>query len=412
MGQWTFIVENRRFLAFGLLLTVFSSFGQTFYIALFSAEIRGAFDLSHGDFGQLYGLATLASGACLIWLGRKIDAVDLRLYSALASAGIVAACLFMSAVSSVALLWLAVFALRLTGQGLMTHTAATSMARYFDDRRGMAVSVASLGHSAGEAVFPLMAVALIAAIGWRETWVAVGLALAAVLVPLVLWALKGHGERHRRYLERLAEARRGSAPAARQWSRRDVLRDPRFYLAMPAVQAPSFIGTGLFFHQVHLVETKGWSLAWFAGAFTAYAVATIAATLLAGAMVDRTSAVRLMRIHLLPMGLALGALAAFDHPYVAYVYLLLFGVSAGASFTVTGAVWAEVYGVAHLGAIRALTMALMVISSALGPPVMGVMIDAGVGMEAIAAMCLALVVAATVLAVIAFRERPTEISAP
>ena len=412
MGQWTFIVENRRFLAFGLLLTVFSSFGQTFYIALFSAEIRGAFDLSHGDFGQLYGLATLASGACLIWLGRKIDAVDLRLYSALASAGIVAACLFMSAVSSVALLWLAVFALRLTGQGLMTHTAATSMARYFDDRRGIAVSVASLGHSAGEAVFPLMAVALIAAIGWRETWVAVGLALAAVLVPLVLWTLKGHGERHRRYLERLAAARRESAPAARQWSRRDVLRDPRFYLAMPAVQAPSFIGTGLFFHQVHLVETKGWSLAWFAGAFTAYAVATIAATLLAGAMVDRTSAVRLMRIHLLPMGLALGALAAFDHPYVAYVYLLLFGVSAGASLTVTGAVWAEVYGVAHLGAIRALTMALMVFSSALGPAVMGVMIDAGVGMEAIAAMCLALVVAATVLAVIAFREPPTEQSAP
>lgn len=412
MSQLRFIVENRRFLAFGLLLTIFSSFGQTFYIALFSNEIRGEFGLSHGDFGQLYGLATLASGACLIWLGRTIDQIDLRLYSALSAAGIVISCLIMSAVSSVMLLWVALFALRLTGQGLMTHAAVTSMARYFAERRGMAVSVSSLGHALGEAVLPLMAVTLIAAIGWRDTWVAVGLTLAVVLVPLVLWVLKGHGERHRRYLERLAASAGHATRAVRQWSRRDVLRDPNFYLVLPAVLAPSFIMTGLFFHQVHLAETKGWSLAWLAGAFTVYAGATIVASLLAGAAVDRTSAVRLLRVYLLPLGLALAVVAAYDHPLVAYVYMGLMGVCAGASFTVVGAVWAEVYGVAHLGAIKAMTTALSVFASALAPAVMGWGIDAGVGMEAISWACLGYVIAAMALLYPAYRDRGVEQAGP
>ena len=415
MGQMRFIVENRRFLTFGLLLTMFSSFGQTFFIALFGAEIRAAFDLSHGGFGQVYALATLASGGCLLWLGHKIDNMDLRLYSGLICAGLVAACLLMSAASSVVLLWAAIFALRLTGQGLMSHAAITSMARYFHDRRGMAVSTASLGHAAGEGVFPLMAVALIAAIGWRQTWVAVGLALACVLVPLVLWALRGHGERHRRYLERLAATSGRAATtaagvvstavvtAARQWSRREVLRDRNFYLVMPGVLAPSFIMTGLFFHQVHLVETKGWSLAWFAGGFAVYAATTIASTLLSGALVDRTSALRLMRVFLLPEALALVLLASFDHPYTAMAFMFVGGIGAGASYTVVGAVWAEVYGVAHLGAIKALSTALSVFASALAPAVMGWAIDAGVGMETIFWWCLAYLIVGMALIWPAYR---------
>jgi MFS family permease len=414
MGSWDFIAANRRFLSFGILMSLFSSFGQTYYIAMFSAEIRGVFDLSHGDFGEIYAYATLASGTTLIWLGRKIDHIDLRFYSVLVCVGLIAACLMMSQVSSVVMLGLAIFTLRLFGQGLMSHTAVTSMARYFHKRRGLAIGLASTGHAIGEAMFPYMAVILIAAIGWRETWIAVGLGLAVILVPLILWSLKGQGERHQNHLKYMAALGGGTVSgastgasngAARQWTHRDMLRDRRFYLLLPAVLAPAFIMTGLMFHQVHLVDSKGWSLAMFATGFVVYAGSTMVSALGIGAFIDRSSATRMMHFHLTPMVAGLVVLASFDQPATMFVYMLLAGFSSGANFTVIGAVWAELYGVAHLGAIRAFTSALMVFATALAPLVMGRMIDAGVSMEVIALLSAAYAVVGMGLVAFAFRKR-------
>ncbi|MCH7543240.1 MAG: MFS transporter [Proteobacteria bacterium] len=147
----TFVLENRRFLAYGLLFTMVSSFGHTYFIGLFGAEIRAEFGLSHGSFGSIYSLATLGSGVAVIWLGRKIDDVDLRLYTALVCAALVAACFFLALAPGVAFLTLALFSLRLAGPGLTVHAATTSMARYFGGQRGKASAIASLGQTAGEA---------------------------------------------------------------------------------------------------------------------------------------------------------------------------------------------------------------------------------------------------------------------
>ena len=414
MGYVTFIRENIRFLAFGFVLTLSSSFGQTYFIALFSADIRGDFGLSHGDFGVLYSLATLASGLSLVWVGRPIDRVDLRLYTGLVCAGLVASCWFMALVPSVVALALALFALRLTGQGLIGHTAITSMARYFDEGRGRAIGVASLGHAAGQAVFPLMAVGLIAALGWRQAWGAVGLALAVTLALLVPWLLKGHGARHGDHLERAARAA-GTANGRRQWSRRQVVRDVRFYMVLPAALAAPFILTGLFFHQVHLAQSKGWELAWYAACFVAFSTAAVVAGLLSGPLVDRFGAARILPWSLLPLALGLLTLVAFDHAAAAALYLTVAGIAAGASFTIPSAMWAEAYGVAHLGAIRALVSAIVVVSTAVSPAAMGGLIDLGVSIEAIAVIAVVYVGAAAALAGAALRvpaPRPDQPAGP
>lgn len=386
MNYPKFVIENRRFLAFGVLLTLCSNFGQTFFISLFGNHIRDGFGLSHGDFGALYSLATLTSAFCLIWVGRKIDDVDLRLYSSLVCSGVVASCFLMALAPSVMILFVALFALRFSGQGLMGHTAATSMGRYFERQRGKAMSIVSLGYPMGEATLPLLAVALMAAVGWRQTWIVFGAVLAVSLVPGVLWLLKGHCERHRRHVERTNSQ---PADSRRQWTRREVLGDPRFYLVLPNALAAPFILTGLFFHQVHLADGKGWSLTWLATCFIGYAAATVISTLLSGQLVDRTGATRLLPFYLLPMVLGLLVLSAFSHPAAAFFYMSAAGLSTGASHTILGAMWAEVYGVAHLGAIRALTSALMVFSTSLSPAALGLLIDAGVSMEAISLMAVA-----------------------
>jgi len=386
MNLFRFLITSPRFLAFGFLIALFSSFGQTFFISLSGAEIRAAFGLSHGEFGSIYAVATLSSAALLIWAGRKIDDVDLRPYTSVICFGLALACLGMANVGSAIWLFPVIFALRFTGQGLMTHISTVAMARYFDAHRGKAISIASMGYPVGEAIIPFIAVSLIATIGWREMWTSIGIVLAVGLVPLVLWLLKGHSERHRQLEEESLNAAESGASRV-GWSRRQVLRDPRFYVLLPNYLAASFVGTGVFFHQVYLVESKGWDLSWFAATFVAYAIGQVVAALATGILVDRYNALRMMQFELLPIIVSLLALAMFNDPLIAIVFMFFIGMTSGATAVTHGAIWAEIYGVAHLGTIKALGSALMVLGSALSPPIMGWAIDAGVTMEAIAIGC-------------------------
>jgi MFS family permease len=381
----TFIGQHPRFLAFGALAAFFSSFGQTFFIALFGGAWRADFGLSHGGYGAIYSAATLASGACLIWLGKKIDRIDLRRYTVLVCLGLTAACLFTALAPNGWLLLPAFFALRLTGQGLMSHVSTVAMARYFHATRGKAISLASLGYPLGEALFPTIAVLMIAALGWRLSWGVFGGLLLVGLVPLMLWLLRGHDAREqaRRDDVQAAAARRDD----RSRSLQEVLRDPVFYPLILCMLAPPFIITGLFFHQVHLAETKGWSLEWLATCFAGFAGAQVAASLSAGAVVDRTGAVRLLPFYLPLLGLAALVLALFDHPAAAAGYLVLAGLTAGSSFILLGAVFAELYGTGHLGAIRSVVQACMVFATAGAPVLFGWLLDAGVGFASLAVGC-------------------------
>ncbi|HSH41780.1 MAG TPA: MFS transporter [Arenicellales bacterium] len=402
MSYIPFIRANARFIAFGFLAAAFSSFGQTFFIGLFGAEIRNAFALSHGGFGTIYLLGTVGSAATMVWSGRLIDRFDLRGFTVVVCVGLVAACFVMGAASTVLALGVAIYMLRLTGQGLMSHIAITAMARYFETGRGKAISLASMGHPAGEAVLPVLTVGVIALLGWRATWFAAGILLGLVLIPLVLFLLKGHEERHRRYVE----SRKSMDASARSgdWTVSEVLRDPRFAMIVPGMMAPSFIVTGFFFHQAQLVESKGWSMTWFATTFVAYAVATVIASFLAGPVVDRLGALRVMPFFLLPMGCALLFLAGVDAPWAALAFMVVAAMTTGAGHPITGAVWAEAYGVTHIGAIRSLHHALMVFSTALSPAAMGLLMDGGVTLESIALLCVAWVLAGSVLMAIAARR--------
>ena len=384
MNYFRFIQKYKRFLAFGMLLALFSSFGQTYFIGLFSAEIRAAFALSHGDFGLIYSAGSLAAGVFLIWLGRYVDRLDLRLWIALLCVAAVAACIVMGLAPSVIILAVALFLLRLTCQSLLSHTYMTSMARYFDSGRGKAISIAMLGHPIGEAIFPLITVTLLAFLGWRDVWLIYAAIGAVLFLPIVLWLLRGHGERHRDYLARLAAPAAATREAGRQWTQGEVLRDVRFYLMQLAMMVPAFAFTGLFIHQAHMAEAKGWSLAWLATCFSAYAATSIVSSLTIGPLIDRIGATRIAPWALLPVVISMLVLALFSHPAATMVFMAGLGLCMGMVFTSFTAIWAELYGVRHLGAIRSLVMAIMVLVSAIAPAIMGWLFDAGVTVETLA----------------------------
>jgi MFS family permease len=375
----SFLVANGRLIAFGVFMCFCSNVGQTFFISLFSGQIRSDFGLSHGEFGSIYSLGTLASAATIVWVGRLIDRVPLVSFATAILAGLALMCLFMGVVWGAAALTFAVFGLRLLGQGLAGHTAITTMGRYFDAQRGRVISIASLGQLAGQAMFPPLVVAAFAFVSWRMVWVGAGVVWLA-LIPLIFFLLRGHGAHERAF----RASRAAITGGARDRALGEALRDRGLWLRVPALLAPAFISTGFIFHQVHVAETKGWSLTLMAGSFTFYAAASVVVLIASGPLVDRVSAQRLVPFYLLPLALGSLTLIAGDAPVMAPIFLGLLGVSTGISAIVSGALWAELYGVTHLGAIRAFGHAVMVFSSGLAPAVVGLLFDWGYSVEVIA----------------------------
>ena len=382
-GEPTFLKENARVLGLGFLLTFVSSLGQTFFIGQFKESILAAVPgLTHGSYGQWYMVATLSSAACLSYLGRRIDDLDLRAYTVVVCLGLALACLGMSFANGLVILVLSLFGLRLFGQGLLGHIANTATARYIEKGRGKALSLVNLGHPAGEAVLPIAVVGLLGFIDWRTCWQLSAVVAVACVVPAVLALLRGHGSRHEEWSRTIEERERpGGGDGSRQWTAREVLIDFGFLRIVPALLSLPFIATGLLFHQDVLKASMGWSDAGFARSFIAYSLAQVGSAPVIGGWVDAIGASRMLPFLTLPVAIALFVVAFAEGAFTSTVLMAGMGLSSGIAFSVVGSVLAERYGVRHLGAIRSQLSVMMVISTALSPPLVGAWIDAGQSMR-------------------------------
>ncbi len=399
-GEW-------RLLLFGFLMTFWSSPGQTFLISLFSGEMRSELNLSDGEFAAIYSLATLASAIVVIWSGALADRVDLKKLSLGVVCVLALGCGLMSVSYSVPMLLLSLFLLRQFGQGLMFIISSTAMVRYIDAHRGKASALAGIGYAVSEAVMPPLLVALLLWVGWRQSWQVAGLLLLVFMIPAILLLLRGHRQRHDDYLLRTddhdANGTRGYRQ--RQWTRAEVIRDRYFYLFAPGLMSQPLMFTGFIFHQVHLVESKGWSLIGWAALFSLYATVSVATKLICGPLIDRFGAIRMIPLVALPMGIGLVILAFAENLWWGGVFLVLTGITVGFQSTTVAPFWAEMYGTRHLGAIKSLGAAAMVFCTALSPVVIGWQIDLGVSMETLAMSAAIYIFLTSALAWYACRHR-------
>ncbi|MEP5568363.1 MAG: MFS transporter [Halioglobus sp.] len=400
------IRDEWRLLLFGFAMTFGSSLGQTYFIGLFSGEIRADLALSHGEFGGLYSGATLASAVLLLWSGSLIDRMALQTYAYLVALSLALGCVLMAVSTGPVLLFIALLTLRHFGQGLMSIAGATTMVRYLDHHKGKANALGGMGYSLSEAILPSLVILSLMLLDWRQSWLFWGAVLAIALPLLTRWLLRDHHTRHQNYLQNLETAdNTGSTTTRRQWTRAEVIRDLNFYLFLPVLLAQPLLFTGFMFHQVQLVEEKHWSLAAWGGLFLFYALLNSLCKLLAGLLVDRYSAIRLAPLICLPMGAGLMLLSSSDHFFFAVLYMGLLAVSVGIYSTMSSPFFSEMYGTLHLGSIKSLTTAAMVFATAIAPVVMGWLIDRGVSMDSMALGGAAYTFAASALAFYALNRR-------
>lgn len=374
-GYITFIRNNAPFLLAGALLSFLSSFGQTFFIAIFGGEIRAAYGLTNGDWGLLYMIATGASAVAMVFSGGLADLFRVRTLGIWMILALGLACIAMSVNTATAGLVFVIFALRFFGQGMASHMSVVAMTRWFVATRGRALAVAGTGFIIGEATLPLIMVWLKSFTDWRALWL--WFALACVVLSIVIYNLL----RLERTPQAEANATATTGLGDKHWTRAMALSHPLFWLMVPGIVFFSAFGTAFWFHQVHFAEIKGFAHLSLVAVFPLGTITLAISTIIYGWAIDRFGVVRLMPLYILPY------VAAFVIHWYApnliwtAVAVVLMGIAGGGNSTILSACWATFYGTRFIGSIKAAAAALMVLGSAIGPGLSGYLIDAGVGIE-------------------------------
>ena len=371
MFNFQFLKSNFQYLLFGFLMTFCSSFGQTFFLGIFNPFIREDLNLSHSEFGGIYSAATLVSSLTIVWLGKKIDDFKLRNFAIFVCISLFFAAVFMSQLSSLVHLLLAIFFLRLFGQGLMSHTSSTAMARYFDKNRGKALGVAWLGLSFGEGILPGLVIFLLNYLVWKKIWITIAVFLIVFVLPLIVFLLKNFKDNS------IEQEQSKKSKNIKNWTRQEVLKDLRFYFLLPAVLCPAFLITGIFINQIYLFENLNWGINFIAPSFTAYAIFSVISLQLSGFLIDKFSALKILPFYLIPMILGLLFSLLFKFALSPVIFFILMAITNGTSNVLLTSTWSEMYGTKHLGAIRSITVSLMVFSTSLSPFLFGYLIDFG-----------------------------------
>ena len=366
-----------KVIIFGFIFTFFSSFGQSFFLGLFNESIRNELDITHGQFGSIYASSTLLSSIILIWVGKKIDDFDVLKFSFFVISLLAISTFTFSKINSVAFLFVAILLMRFSGQGMMSHTASTTISRYFTNTRGKALSTGWFGLSTAEFLMPVTIIYALTIMDWRNIWIIISVAIILFL-PMVSYFL---------VKEVKLSSRENDTEVAKenikQWKRSEVIKDYRFIIIALNMLAMPWIATGIFVYQSFILSAKNWGEYTIAQSFMVYSIASVLTLFVAGYLIDKFTSRKLLIYMNIPILISLLILIYFQSPVSSFFFLGLIGVSNGFANVLGSSTWAELYGVKFIGSIKALTTALMVFSTAFGTALFGLMIDFDFSIEQI-----------------------------
>ncbi len=375
MHYFKLLKKYPAYLSYGLVHYFFTAPGQTFFISLYVGYFTTNLDITQVDFDLYYSIATLLSALSLPWLGQWIDKIRLQNFSLWLGLALIGFCGLASLVDHVITLLIALYGLRLCGQGLMGLTASTATARFFTDMRGQALSLVSFGVSFSEIILPLLFTGfLLKEMSWQASWWVMAALVGGVFMPLVLGLVKRDSPFQFNLEEELAKTQ-GDQPDSNNVSRQEVLRRPSFYLLNLVSLFPPFFLTGIIINKGLIGEANGWSEEWLALGLSVFGLTRLIANLIGGPLIDRFTAVRVFSFMLIPLMIGTLLLTMSDHPWIVIGFFLASGITASLNGLASTATWAELYGTRYLGAIRSMASTFMVFSTAAAPLALGWALD-------------------------------------
>ena len=371
-----------KVILFGFIFTFFSSFGQSFFLGLFNTSIRNELSITHGQFGSIYASATLLSSFVLIWFGKKIDDINISKFALFVILLLSFSSFFFSTISSTLILFLAIFLMRFSGQGMMSHTATTTVSRYFTKSRGKALSTSWFGLSSAEFILPVLIIYLLSIYDWKIIWKSISL-IVLIILPSASYFLVKNLKFESRETDGTEKQKEKNI---KNWKRIEVLKDYRFYIICANMLAMPWIATGTFVYQSFILSSKNWGPYIIAQSFMAYSILSVITLIISGILIDKFTSRKLIVYMNIPLLISVFIIIYFDQSFTAFIFLGLIGISNGFANVLGSSTWAEIYGVKYIGSIKALTTALMVFATAFGTALFGYLIDRDFSIEQIGAI--------------------------
>ena len=354
--------------------------GQSYSVAAFKEPMRASLAISETEFSLAYCVATLISGISLPFAGRLIDRFGARKTLPVISALLGAACLIMSRTTDLSGLYLGFTMIRCLGQGALTLVAIWMVGEWFLRKRGFATALSGLGGSFSVMTFPLINSFVIAHYGWQTGWYLLGVFVVVALVPASLLLVRDRPEDLGLLPDGIEEpAERADTTGATSvaeprnrhatdsWALREVLRDATFWKLLAVPASSGMIGTGMIFHQVSLLATRGVSTRFALGLISIQAAIASITVLGAGWLTDRWPLQRLLSIAMLMLAASVYVVLMMPAAWYALFYAALMGLHGSILRSAGTVVWINYYGRQHQGAIRGVAMSVMILAAAVGP---------------------------------------------
>jgi sugar phosphate permease len=369
-------------LAVAMLIHICSAPGQTYGISVFNPYFREELGLSASQLGGAYMAATLLAGLPLTLVGSLMDRYGTRTALLIVVSLLGVTCVSVSRVSGIWSLFMVFFCLRFLAQGSMGLLAANSMAMWFSRRLGFASGLANMGMAASFGLIPLLNLFLIQEFGWRTTYILLGVSVCIILIPLLLLLYRNRPEEMGLELDGgPLDPQDGPEPStaplqsARSFTLRAAMRSRSFWLLAAVTSSWSMTSTGVQFEMVSLFQERGLDASDAVRAFSIYAAIMAMCHPLAGYLADRVPLNLMLSFGVLCLSTGLGFIGALSGNWLAYCFPAALAVGSGLTTAVSGTIWVRYYGRGHIGKIRGFIATVGVVSSGVGPFLLGISFD-------------------------------------
>jgi MFS family permease len=361
--------------------------GQSFIFSIFLTSLSEDLAISQTSISSAYALATLVAAFGLPYVGRAIDRFGVRAVLLLIAALFGLAAISFSRVNSLVVLSVSFMALRFLGQGSLMMSCNNLVAQWFSEKRGFALSLTGLGFSLSVAAYPPLAHWLMEQLGWRQTWIWLGLLSWLLLLPMAWFLVHNKPEDIGLQPDGASDAalpgdHAATTRTAPKRSTTDVgmtlseaLRTSAFWIIAFGVFTLAMLVTSIFFYQVPILESHGLSAQVAANIFPLTAITMIIFMPIQGRLLDRFPTPVMFAWALLLLSGALIAIAFVDDLPSAMIYSVVFGMSNAALHAVYAYVWPRYFGRKHLGSIQGTATMIGVVGASLGPLPLGIAYD-------------------------------------
>jgi MFS family permease len=350
--------------------------GQSHLIGLFFDPIQAELGLDRTEIALAYGIATLFAAMLLPRMGRLVDKHGPATMLWIIAFGLGLAAIGFSFATGWIFLAIGFGVLRFLGQGSLMLNCAILTSQWFDKKRGWALGLMTLGFPISIALHPPLTQWLIVTVGWRETWIWLGLMTWVLLIPTALLFLHNRPEDVGLRPDGEAALEAGeTAPPVTGFTKAEALRMPVFYLLVGGLFSMSMLVTCLHVEYTGILKAHGLDPQTAASMFTVTGITAAIMMPIVGRLLDRWPTKWMYFGGLWVQSLSLVSIIMVDSVPSAVLFAMIFGLNNAITVTYVSFLWPRYFGRKHLGSIQGTGQMIVIFGASIGPLPVGWALD-------------------------------------